>query len=348
MAARTDYEYINAKLHSMKSTMFEGGRLDVLVRAQGLDELARSLSSGQGDVGDRAGQIERFLTEAYSADLDKVRRNLGDRAAQFLMGFWRKADVENLKVVLRHWFARGAAQRVDEESVEELLVGAPTALPLPVRRMLGAETLEEAVILVPLEPAREKLTQIVASYPNAPQPFIVEIGLDAWYCEQLMDGLVHLGRHDRRIARELIGLDIDATVLLWAMRLGLNYESEAEVLSALLAPLATNITNRELQALCSATNDTQRLAAVPSLYRKCLDGVSPADLPACELQIYSHIDKMARRFFRRLTADIAGVVGYYFIRRTEFINLVRAVQAVRLGLPAEDARSVLLPNAADK
>lgn len=340
MPIKTSHEFVNAKLHGMKSAMAEGPRLYELLRARDLDDLARVLFAGQTGGQADAQLMERRLTEAYFADLGKVRLALGEADQQFFAGFLRKADLENVKVLWRYSQNQSATAR----DVRKLLVTTRSSPDLPVDGLLAAESpIEFTERLVEADLKRE-LTQILAAFPGAPQPFLMDTGLDRFYFRQLMDGTRWLKRRDRQVALELLGLDVDIAVLLWTLRLRQNYDIEPDLLVSLFAPLTTHIGKTRLKALCDAVDEPQRRDAIPRPYRTCLQGVDLADVPKCEQRLYSFMDRMARRHFRRMTNDLAGVVGFYFLKRAELINLIRVVQAARYGLSEDEAKTLLLPS----
>ena len=338
----TSYEYLNAKLHGMKSAMFEGWRLHDLLRAHDLAELGKALFPGQEITSTSAFDIERGLTQAYFADLDKVCCNLGEAAAHFFEGFLRKVDTENLKLVVRHWFTHRQTGRAELEAVQAQLLTTRVSAVLPLASMIESPTLDDLVSFIPSESTRVRLMQILGSHEDSPKLFTVEIGLDAAYYEQLADGAAALARADREVARELVGMDVDISILLWAFRLSQNYGVSSDALVGLLAALGTNVRRSHLSALWQATTDQERIAAVPSVYRKCLPRAGSTDISACEQALYTYLYRVALRYFRRMTSDIAGVVSYYFLKRSELVNLIRVVQAVRYGLPEDAAKAFLI------
>lgn len=338
----TSYEYLNAKLHGMKSAMFEGGRLVELLRVRDMADLARELLPGQEVTITSPFDIERRLTQAYFADLDRVCCNLGGAPERFFEGFLRKVDAENLKLVVRHWFTHRQTGRAELEAVQAQLLATRVSAVLPLASMLESPTLDDLISFIPNDSTRVRLTQILRSHQDSPKPFTVEIGLDAAYYEQLADGAAALARADREVATELVGMDVDISILLWAFRLSQNYGVSSDALVGLLAALGTNVRRSHLSALWQATTDQERIAAVPSVYRKCLPRAGSTDISACEQALYTYLYRVALRYFRRMTSDIAGVVSYYFLKRSELVNLIRVVQAVRYGLPEDAAKAFLI------
>jgi len=340
MPTKTSHEFVNAKLHGMKSAMAEGPRLYELLRARDLDDLARVLFAGKTSGQADAQQLERRLTEAYFADLGKVRLGLGQADQKFFAGFLRKADLENVKVLWRYSQNRSATA----QDVRKLLVTTQSSPDLPVDGLLSAESPMEFAERLAEADLKRELKRILTAFPDAPQPFLMDTALDTFYYRQLMEGTRWLKRRDREVALELLGLDVDIAVLLWALRLSQSYGIEPELLVGLFAPLTVHIGKERLKTMCEAADEPHRRDAIPRPYRTCLQDVDLGDLPKCEQRLYSFMDRMARRHFRRMTNDLAGVVGFYFLKRAELINLIRVVQATRYGLSEDEAKTLLLPS----
>ncbi len=345
MGSTTSYEYINAKLHAIRGTMYEGDRLEELLRAQGLPELARMLFPEQGSFEVSAQELERRLTVEYFEDLHKVCRNLGEDTREFFTGFLRKADVENLKVVYRVWANRKPERAPTPDDVEPLLITTPVSLRVPIADLLGTETTSEFIAAIPDRALAATLLKIAPDGESAGAPSWVEIALDVAYYEQLMFRARALGADDRDIVDDLVGMDADVSLLLWVMRLTRTYGASADDTVTLLSHLPSKIGPARIRALCTAVTDEDRIRATPIRYRGHFSPASLDNLSEVEQRLYSIMHNVARRYFRRLTADIAGVVAYFFLKRTEFINLIRAVEAVRFGLPIDAAQALVLPSA---
>ena len=343
MQLEIGYDYVNAKLHGIRSRMFEGDRLMGLLDARDLTELAEAMFPDADASGMSAVEMERRLAHAYFDAMSNVSNHLGDRVRQFFTGFVRKADTENLKVVLRHAGVAGPARGAPLEAVRPLLVATPVSWPLRLDEMLRSQAAAEFIGLVPDEGLRTALNEAVQRHPDMPPAFVLEVGLDTWYYQQLLTGVSCLRRYDRRLAREIVALDVDAALLLWTMRLRDSYGDLASQVTDLIVPLAQNLPDTIVTRLSGTTEPQERLRVIPAPYRRCLEAGVLADLTECEQRLHSLVHREAQRYFRRLTPDVAGVVGFYFLKRSEFINLVRVVQAVRYGLSGDAFQRLALP-----
>ncbi len=339
----TGYEFINAKIHGMKRAMMEGERLAELIASRDLARVAEAAAPGLEKPRPTYLDIERHLTKEHFAALEKVWRNMQGPGKTFFGQVLRRAEIENLKVVLRCWSRRGEGEEMDADAIRGLLAPSPASADPPISTFMHCETVEEFVREIPAHDVRACVMDALSASEGLPELFAVELGLDLAYFEQVRNAIPPLSAADREAARELIGSEADVCVMLWAWRLSRSYGVAAEQVLTPALRLCRAVTASHLHRMASAASAEERLAAAPRIYQKHLDQECADDLARAEACLYSYLYSAARRRFYLLSDDLSGVLGFYYLKRFELANLIRVVQAVRYGVEVDAAREFLLP-----
>ena len=142
MTTATDFDFLNARLHGLRSRLFEGDRLEALLRAQTLPELAQAM------IGEpllaQVGALERRLVSDHVAALARLSRHMAGAVRACFRALLGRYRTENLKVVVR-W-------RADPEprtSPAPLLVPLPDWLEMPYEPLIAAPDVPALVAALP-------------------------------------------------------------------------------------------------------------------------------------------------------------------------------------------------------
>jgi len=348
--AELNLDFLAANVHGRRSRMVEGDRLERLLRLRTVPDLARALVPEAGEVV-RGVDLERRLVLRLAEDLTALASMAGGLRGGALLGWLpMRLQVENLKVL-----ARGMVRRLPAEAVRPHLVPVP-GLPLPEpEAAVRAEGLEGFSALVPQEPLREGLARAEALWRETGAPLAIEAGLDAGYLAELLRRADAVP--DRAHVRAVVEQEAAGFELMLAVRGRFVHGLKAEVLRPLavrpagMEPLlrAADPAEAARAALGRVIDRPPRTVPGTARGRREPEGsAAPAggvDLADLEALVWDRYWRVAAGVFRRSHMGLGAVVAYAALRRVELANLIRVVEAARLGLDAAAVRPHLVPRA---
>jgi vacuolar-type H+-ATPase subunit C/Vma6 len=328
-----DLDYLQAKVHGLRSRLYEGDRLDALCDLRSLPQLWHRLYPEAEPAGHH--ELQRRLLADHVHTLDLLRLNVPDALTDLVTWLLRRFQLENLKVLLR-------ARRVREplERVEPFLAPLPDDLALPARALLRAESLADFLLLVPVPELRKGGERGAAPHVETGEPFFIELALESAYYEGLLARQRRLPLRHRRATQPLLRLEAVVHTLLGLFRLKLNYAVPYETARPFFVPGTLDPFRLERLYGYPAFEDMLRLVPrefVPPEQYPATQGI--ADL---ERVLWQRLLAVANRQFYRSTDDLGVVVAFFTIKRVEMANLIRVVEGVRYGLePAMIRRGLI-------
>lgn len=209
------YGYINAKLRAQLSKRITGEEFSRMVEASDLTEALQVLKNTEyeeifavyHETGDIK-MVERDLVRREIDDLKKLRTYLDTDVIGIIDGFLERYEVEALKDALRYWFDRVVRGRsVDEHTIY-----------MQRERILNNIDFSSLVYAADVEAVLKELSgtpyeRVVAEYlPKAlddKRLFELECALENCYYKRLMDAIDNLNGKDGKIAKSIIGIQID-------------------------------------------------------------------------------------------------------------------------------------------
>jgi V/A-type H+-transporting ATPase subunit C len=326
----TPESFIVAKVHGMRSKLFEGNRLTALAESKSLPELFRRVRPG--DTFEDHLTFERHLLGDQVREVARMLRYLSGPVFHLVRWLLLHYELENLKVVLRAYLSKEPLAEA-----EQVMAPVPAWLALPTSRLLEAPDLRGFAALVPVEEFRGAMLQEIEA-ERAPDSAALETGLDAVYCRrllQLSDGM------DEWI-RKLTAFDVDIHNLSFLLRSKFNYNLPLAKIQPFIVTSGVYLTPDIVERVYAAHDLAQAVNLVPrSLLppekRRGIISLQKLD-EALLLRQY----QLASLCFAESIVAIPAVVAYCYVRRIEFMNLVRVTESVRHSLPRADIENRLL------
>jgi vacuolar-type H+-ATPase subunit C/Vma6 len=337
MITPVDFSFVSAKLHGMRSKLYEGARLDALTSLRNPFELIAAVLPGT-DVRDRM-DFERRLVEQHVRDLNRVRTLLDGPNRAFFDWQLERYRMENVKVLLRAWKARSESAGSD---VRALLVNLPEGYALSVDRLLSAAKLTDFMWALPGRLYAQGIKRGAVQFHDTQKLFFIEAGLDAVYFEELCRRCGDLETADREEVEELLRIEVLVYDVLFAVRgrlnLGLSIEDVGDFLVTGIAPAPGSVV---FEAMLGASDFAGMLAAMPSR-RTLLGTAEPMDLVGLQRALHERLARGANRSFYHSMFHMGAVEAFYYLKRIELANLIRVAELLRQERPAVEIRSELL------
>lgn len=336
-------DFLAARVHGRRRQMAEDDRLETLCRLGTIPQFAAAVMSGVQT--ESVVEIQRRLVQDLAQEIVHLALELASAGAELLRWLAVGFQVENLKVAVR-----GLLTGLGRNSWQPHLVPLPREFALDAEAIAAAKSVQELVHLLPRGPLRHGLAEAVSLYREASPPFFFEARLDQAYFEELLVRAEALTSEDEELVKPLVLHEIDAFHLLLVARGKGGYRLEAKA----LLPLHVAGTNMPRERFAAMLADPDLRTAATRALGRALDelpraaeepgngsgAVAPAELEALA---WKRFQRLANRAFRRSHMGLAAVVAYVGLRRVEVANLITLCEAIRTHVPAEQARTRLIP-----
>jgi V/A-type H+-transporting ATPase subunit C len=209
------YSFINAKLRTRISKLLSEETYDALIRAPSMVEAVQLLKNtpytALETIYSKTGDIKSAELELYKAEIaifhDVERRVDGDTRL-FCSALTTYYEVENVKRAVRLWFDRAIRGR-DIEDSRNYLYRETIHYPLSLDAIIQAADYSGVVEALKDSPYAQFFGESVPDIQKMNSLFAFEIALDKYYYSQLRRAVDNLSTADARVARRLIGVEVD-------------------------------------------------------------------------------------------------------------------------------------------
>ena len=336
MITATNFDFVNARLHGLRSRLFEGERLADLVGRHTLPEVAQA-AIGEPMVAS-ADAIERRLVGDHVADLAGLSAHLRGAECLFFRSLLERYRTENLKVIVR-W----RAAREPRTSPAPLLVPLPDWLEVSYERLIATPDLAGLVAALPAPRLVRAAEAGLDAFEQTGSTFFVEAALDRATFVHVAACCRRLARRHRGATGGILGRERDLYNVMFVARAAQAYDLPMEDLEGFLAPRGGHVTRALLAVIHAAADPTAILAALPTW----LTGrrAAPEDvqgLPDIERLLWAELARSANRLFYDSVFDLGKAVAFFYLKRVELFNVIRVVEGMRYGLSAGAIRERLI------
>jgi len=333
------YDYLNARLHGMRSKLFESERLLDLLKFRDLDEVLRALYPERAEKFPTHLTAERMLAERYFHVLERIAADLPAPANELFRAIALRCCLENLKVVLQYWHMKVSRGESLPQPIQEFLLCCPRRRLLDPDFLLQAESIEKFAGRLRAGPLRDFMRAVLHLYQLDGELFPLLVALDVQYYLNIHEKVSALSAEDRSVAWRLLGTEIDISNILWSARLRFNYGMSAEETLEHLCAAGLRISKNKLVAICQASDEEAMKERIPSPYSEVIGDTA---LSECEPPLWRYLYRIASRQFYDSVFDIGAAVAFYILKRIEMMNLARIIEGYRYELPADEVRNALI------
>lgn len=328
----TDLDFVIAKTRAMHSVLYEGDRLNALLRHRTLPELANELFPMETFASHMA--LERRLVEAFAELVARLWRYFPPPRDRLFVVLATRLQVENVKVLLRSYLS---GRRVAAENLPVIPLPEPfnwptfdvTVRPSHVQDILGQ---------IPEPLLRRAAGDALVLFTDNPVPLYLEAGLDQGWMRLLLEAWGQLGTDDRKVLAPLVDLECDIHNLMFILRARVNYQLDRGTVARLAAGNTGHPRSPGGWVAEAAEGDSVRevLARAPRRYRRILADVPP-ELPDIERRLWRLYYGTANRLYFRTFFSIGCPYAFAAVKRMELANLITVVEAIRYGMTIEQA-----------
>jgi len=332
------YSLVNAKVRARLGQLLSTERIERLARTRNPQEFYAALSGTvyeevfsdpEVNVDPRIAEKLLFRKEIiWHAELIKdLRGEVRDLIAQFL----EKYEIENIKAALR--------ARKSERGEEVLRYIVKAALPnrIPYLSLFEADTVEDAIMLLSGTPYHQPALSALDEYNEKKNLFPIETAMEIDYYKRLKEKVDRLSGRDRKIARKLIGLEIDQKNIEWLVRLKFYYDIPVADLLDYNIPGGESLGRQQLMKIFKAETVDELLTAAFDQYlgrAAVLFSKVPqaGKLYVMEIILWDYLVREARKTLGGFPFTIGTILSYLILKRAEIRNLITILNGKVIGL----------------
>lgn len=346
-----DYGYSNARVRGMRSRLFSNAYFDQLMDAADLNRIIQMLMDTEysSDLEERivhgrtSAQVDEALKSNMLRTFNKVMSFANGEAFELLTTLLGRWDLFNLKTIIR-----GAHMHLDPEEIEESLfaVGQLSSVDLHELSRTGEVRAVVDTLVTWGSPFAAALKPVVAEYMKSNDLALLELALDRYYGDWASKRLEGKGANSK-LARRLLGIQVDSTNLLTVFRLQ-KADMEGLEVERFFLPGGVNISKdlfMQLAPLSDVDEVLERLKRTP--YGSQLDAVVLQYVEENSIAVFERAleDFVMRKAVKAGTGDPLGVgiiIGYLWAKQNEVTNLRIVVKGKAVGMPPDRMRRELI------
>jgi len=346
-----DYGYANARIRGMRSHLMKKPFLDELIELPDIRRLIQELSETEyaDDIeeclihGRDAAAVDEALKNNMVRTYQKVSGFINDEAQYILITLMARWDIFNIKTILR-----GTHMHLSTEQIAEGLLPAGYLTQVDLEALTTQDDLR-AIVDTAMTwglPFAGALSDGYAEYSKSGDLAAMELALDRYYASWAL-GRLNKRRSNMRIARRVLGMQIDIMNLVMVFRLQ-NADTDAIDVESFFLDGGLDI-SFDLYTELGAMSDIDEVLDLlrGTSYGMVLNDVAMQYLEANSIAVFERAleDYFMRKTLSQATGDPLGIgvaIAYLWAKQNEITNLRIIVKGKSVGMPEERVRGELI------
>jgi len=339
MSFETDHDFLNAKLHGMRSTLIEGDKL-----LKSLEKAEDEIVFGYGtilpssDASINRLMLEKVLLERDILIFKKIHKFLSKEDKIVVELFYEDIFLDNLKVIFKLW------HRKQKANVSEFLVHIPGKKPILIEKLLSAEVISEFARFIDDKTYTDLFLLASKYYKAGEDTFKFETYLDTLHFNYFYKQIKTRFTFEEEGFNAVLNTVFDVANLLSALRLREIYQCGWEEAKDLLYQHSGFFSASSLKDIYDLPTRAEFIKALPSNYGKLLIGKENEPLSDIEtiLNNYSYTI-INKRFYTNLNC-LVKILCFVFLKKFETRNLITISEGKRLNTDRQDILKSLIPS----
>ncbi len=343
MIKPASFIYLITRVHGLKTHLLTPSDITTLARAPSFDAFIEGLMRGEyskrisliSGVKLTSRVLNRIFAETYFERLYYLIKLAGGEVKKFIMGFASRAEIENIKRVMR---AKMGGRKI---TIEDLIPIPRGYTLINFSAMIEAPTLDEALSLLSFTIYRNVVDHLPTAY-KMKSTLPLEAYLESVYFSRLMTLSRKL--YDSKIVKSIIGMEADLRNLYFLIGFKLSGVDPSIIESSLIT-VYYRVTPEMLQSLIRARLDVIPEIISSSAYRQLTEPI----MKALETRSVSELEYSISLLFKKYLDSIATrnplgmgyILWYLYSIEFEYKNLTLIAIGKELGIPEEQYRLII-------
>ena len=329
-------EFLYAKLHGRRATIYEGEKLHTLAQASDVADLAYRLFP-QAPPADQF-ELELQIQNACVEELASLGRFTAGPQRALYDALMHRYVVEDLKVLLRLFKQEGA------EPEQVSLIHLPPAYALPVELLAESANVEQFLGRIPVRAIRRSALDALPIYRETGRKAFLEMAMDRGVWQEVGEALEELPAADREECEPPIQCEFDTirlTAVLRASRAyGITWAQFGPLMPTGWGRLRTD-TMRRLFEEPRMEDVLNALSIIAPRGRRRLPAGGEADVALVEDALRREAAQLGFELFRSSENGFALLIAFFYLKQEETRQLLSLAQMVRRGMASQEILAYL-------
>jgi vacuolar-type H+-ATPase subunit C/Vma6 len=330
-------EFLFAKLHGRRTSLYEGERLFGLADADDVADLAYRLYP-HAEISEQS-ELELRIQNDCVEELVFIGRYAAGPQRDLYDGLMHRYVVEDLKVLLR--------QFLREEGAPEQKVGLirlPRPYGLPLDDLSASPNLEEFISRIPVAQLRRGITDALPLYRSTQRKAFLEMSLDRGCWQEVGSALQALSSEDREDCEGPVRCEFDTVRFTAVLRAARLYGLTWEQFHAIVPMGWGRLSPQAMRRLFETPRQDVALEVLRSISvgaARHLPAEREVDIAAMEQALWLETMRLARHRFEASESGFGLLISYFYLKQDETRRLLSLAQMVRRRMESEDILAYL-------
>lgn len=348
------YGFINAKLRARISNILDDDFFNNLIRAHSITECIQLFKdtpfNAIESVYNRTGELKMVELNLFNYEMKlfiEIEKYVTGETLSIVRALASRYEIDNLKNILRLWFDRAIRKR-DITTGYLYLYRDRIHHDLHIDQILSAETLKDTADYLKGTPFSQIILDGMKEVYQLQSIFPVEILLDRYFFKELLDEVEKLDGRDSKIARRLIGIEVDMQNVSWILRFKRMYNLPFEQAVSYILPFGQYVKQNELLSVYDSQNITQVISGFLGKKYSGLNTIlrSQGDESYSKLILIERIlDKIIMYEVEKVLLGYPFTIGiilvYFILKRNEIKKIITVLNAKQYEIEEERIKSII-------
>jgi vacuolar-type H+-ATPase subunit C/Vma6 len=330
----SNYDYVIAKLHGIHSKSIVGENFKRLKQIGNIEKLHKELFPDDLEpVSTKRlySRVEKLFKEHIYRQINDISKFFdykNDLINSLILGY----EIDNIKILVHsHLSGLKTISNLFEVRIKRHL-DYKLLYTLDISDFRNIQKIIKGTLFKFILPLIEQKKDI----------FIIENELDKFYYRNILEALKRYPEDNRETLVKILREEMNWQNIMWAFRTKLYYSKNfADIKDTFVRSeklLSTDLLKRifELQFI---PNEAQRIfKEFPAKYGetilKAFRENGDIDLPALEEMMTVNLTELYMQYFFK-SDDILAIIAFMYIKKDEFVNVVKLVESLRYNIKAE-------------
>ncbi|MCT4597779.1 MAG: V-type ATPase subunit [Vallitalea sp.] len=326
------YSHLSTKIRAMKGSMLSQDDYEQLLSKNSVLDAVTYLKNNtyyskvlqelnENDV--HRGEVETLLYKSIIYDALKIGRYLKGNKKSIFRYIYRRQEIEDIKKMLRTLQMGASIDLIDRQ-----LFFVSKYSVIDFDKLFNAKDIRSFVnglkgtnfygILNPLVIDNNKIDL-----------FSAEMALDMYNYKKLIAGLDLVKGIDKKIAKNIIGLEADLRNIMWIYRGKNYYNISKEILYSYHIEYSYKLSKKDLRNLINASNVEE---IIDILKKTLYNDILSSDEHYWEKEFYEYILDVHDKNMSLNPFSIAPILGYMFAKEVEIMNITTIIEGIRYSI----------------
>jgi len=342
MSFETNEDFLNARLHGMRSVLMEG------------DELNRCMDDPEDYVRETLYPAELFsrdmshllvqkiFLEREMKIYQKIHKYLSPEDRIVVEIFYEERFLENLRILFKFWHRQSRANIVD------LLTTIPGKDLPDVERLLSADSISEFARFIEDDTYTDLFLLASRHYKSGGDTFRFETYLENLHFRHFYEILQNRFRFRFSLMDKIYNTRLDIINLMTGLRLREYYRTPWSQTGDMFYHHTGAISEAFLETVYPLGSRAEYIRALPDPYRQILISQSDVELSDLEIALNRHFYRIVSKGFYTTTHCLGKILCYIFLKNFETQNLISIIEGKRLGTDRTEIVKCLIAQLEDQ